>query len=369
MQDPPGTLGRFDHALWEGFAEGSLAPDLPTAVAAVGLDTSEHLTVETVIGESGNPLEFLRPRTQATIQYGPNQTTALLRVQDRRWGDFVLGAWPTAHQNIYQLTASVPVTDPRWDKVTRWISNTTNVTPCFLNQEQFYQIANATSSIGEAAVSRLTARKFADWSSISRGWNAGLAAIRPTPQQAIDEIEQSQASVRTMTIQVDRRLSIHLRRLAGATFYAGKFDIFERVILRSLADAANQRRELFNDRQRRVENSAESPISIYLQGSILKDSSGTGEVVSALADQSDVNIAVLHRNPYLHVVVTDHKDGSNFDVFVTDPATIEIFPGYRASIGALTRLSQHLSDRFSAVDIGDSRQEDVVSLDDLVMNG
>jgi hypothetical protein len=77
-------------------------------------------------------------------------------------------------------------------------------------------------------------------------------------------------------------------------------------------------------------------------------------------------IAVLHRNPYLHVVVTDYADGSNFDVFVTEPDAIEVHPGFRSSLGALTRLTQSLGERFEALKIAEAAPPEPVSLDDLI---
>ena len=55
-----------------------------------------------------------------------------------------------------------------------------------------------------------------------------------------------------------------------------------------------------------------------LPGPVLVDAEATGEVLAELEGQRDISLAVLHRNPYLHVVVTDYSDGSNFDVVVTN---------------------------------------------------
>jgi hypothetical protein len=97
------------------------------------------------------------------------------------------------------------------------------------------------------------------------------------------------------------------------------------------------------------------------------DAHATGEVIAELERQRGAVIAVLHRNPYLHVVVTDSADGSNFDVFVTSPDAIEVHPGFRASMGALTRLAQNLGERFEALEIAEAAQSEPVSLDDLVV--
>lgn len=169
---------------------------------------------------------------------------------------------------MWHIVGSAPTTDPRWRKVERWVANAAPlVVPVLLNHDDFADIGTALSEYGEVEVSRMTARRRADLSSISRGWKAR----------------------------------------------SGK--------------------------------------------------------LAELAQQRDVGIAVLHRNPYLHVVVTDYSDGSNFDVFVTDPSAISVHPGFRASMGALTRLTQRLGERFEALEIAEALPADAVSLDDLIDAG
>jgi hypothetical protein len=92
----------------------------------------------------------------------------------------------------------------------------------------------------------------------------------------------------------------------------------------------------------------------------------TGEVLAELERQRSTAVSVLHRNPYLHVAVTDYTDGSNYDVFVTTPDAIEIIPGFRASMGALAKVTQRLGERFEALEITEAPRPDLVSLDDLV---
>lgn len=182
----------------------------------------------------------------------------------------------------------------------------------------------------------------------------------------IGDAEAEGASVRTLSLHVADALSLHLRRLAGATFYTGDFDLFERLVLGRLATAAARRRELLTGRARQVGEPPRSPITILLPGPILVDAEATGEVLAELERQRDIGLAVLHRNPYLHVVVTDYSDGSNFDVFVTDPSKISVHPGFRASLGALTRLTQRLGERFEALEIAEAPPVEPVSLHDLL---
>jgi len=203
---------------------------------------------------------------------------------------------------------------------------------------------------------------------VSRGWKARTGSLRPSHHDAIHEAEREGASVRTLSLHVGNALNLHIRRLAGATYYSGDFALFERVVLGRLATAAARRRALLSGRERRVGSPPAAPISVRLSSPILVDAEATGEVLAELERQRDTAVAVMHRNPYLHVVVTDYTDGSNFDVFVTSPDSIEVYPGFRASLGALTRLTQGLGERFEALEIAEEASLEPSSLADLAAN-
>ena len=79
----------------------------------------------------------------------------------------------------------------------------------------------------------------------------------------------------------------------------------------------------------------------------------TGEIIREVASLRNVTLAVFHRNPYLHLAVTDESDGSNFDVMVTEPHSIDVYPGYLVSTSALSRLVDHISDRFGGDKVND----------------
>lgn len=363
---PDGQKTRFDALLWQ---RAELAQDLGSLIDAVErVDGVPHeqIAVETVIADAENPLSAIRPAAAAAAEMRTIGLVSLLRVADEH-GEFVLGAWPTAHTGVFHLVGSVPITDPRWRKVERWVANAApDVVPVFLNHADFSDIGTALSEFGEVEVSRLTARKRSDWSSLSRGWPARTGSLRPSHHAAISDAESEGASVRTLTLHIAEAISLHLRRRAGATFYTGDFRLFDRVVLGRLATAAARRRELLSGRERHLDAAPSEPISIRLPGPILVDAEATGEVLAELERQRGLAIAVLHRNPYLHVVVTDYTDGSNFDVFVTEPDVIEVHPGFRASVGALTRLTQSLGERFEALEIAEAAPPEPVSLDDLV---
>ena len=102
---------------------------------------------------------------------------------------------------------------------------------------------------------------------------------------------------------------------------------------------------------------------------IFSNPESVSDLLEALSEQRGVGIAVLHRNPYLHVAVTDYLDGSNFDAFVTFDDRVIIYPGYRASVGALTRLTEHLAERFAAREVADVAASTPPTRDELFTTG
>jgi hypothetical protein len=363
-RDATSKMTRLDFSLWERAERGEDLGTLAEAVARAAGSPTEPVAVETVLVSGENPLVLLRPRGALTLL--TVGLVSLLHVEDSH-GEFVLGAWPTVHEGVFHLVGSVPPTDPRWQRVERWIVKAApDVVPVFLNHDDFTDIGTALSEFGEVEVSRLTARRPSDFSSLSRGWAARASSLRPSHHEAIRETEAEGASVRTLRLHIADVISLHLRRRAGATYYNGNFGLFDRVVLGRLATAAARRRELLSGRERQVDEDPLEPITIRLAQPTLVDAEATGEVIAVLEAQRDVAVAILHRNPYLHVVVSDASDGSNFDVFVTEPDVIEVHPGFRASMGALTRLTQSLGDQFSAVEITEAAPPEPVPLDDLI---
>ena len=362
-------MSRLDRLLWDTATTAGEPVALRNLVAQVRGIPQEPLTVETLIVEDAAPLEAIS-KGQTQTELASAGLVSVLKVHDDR-GSFVLSAWPTAYEGVFHLIGSVPSTDDRWKRVERWVGQASpGVVPCFLDHDDFKDIGTALSEHGEVEVSRLTARRRSDMSSLTRGWPQRAGTLRPSHIQAIADTASDEASVRSLTLQISRNetsmMSLHLRRLAGATFYSGDFSLFESIVLSRLAAAAHRRRALLTGRERQVNEPLLAPISIRLPQPLFLDADATGEVIIELERGTALTVAVLHRNPYMHAIVTDNADGSNFDVTVTALNEIDVFPGFRASTGSFVRLTQRLSERFEALEIREAQTVDQVSLDDMV---
>ncbi|GAB3016456.1 hypothetical protein GCM10011376_04010 [Nocardioides flavus (ex Wang et al. 2016)] len=358
-------LPRFDALLWRQAQEGHLQP-LHDLVDACEGKPREHVVVETIIVEDSNPLEVIHPTNllSSVLTVGG---VSVMRVEDDR-GPFVLSAWPTAYDGVFHLIGSIPSTDPRWDKVDRWLSKAApQVVRCFLDHDDFVAIGAALSEHDEVEVQRASGRVRSDRSSWNRGFRALMGGdLRPDHREIVEEAESQGVALRTLHLHVGDVMDVLLRRIAGATFYRGDFEVFENRVLSRLALAASRRRELLSNRARVVHEPPKQPIEVRLAAPLFTDPKATGEVIHMLEGTSDISFAVVHRNPYLHVVVTDNRDGSNYDLFVTQPDAIEIHPGFRASMGSLTRIAQDLGTYFEADDLRESAPPKPVSIFDLV---
>jgi hypothetical protein len=361
-------LSPFDQALWRAAAEPGWPWSLPEAVTRSFVGGVGQLTVWTVIAET-DPAARLLERARGTVVDVTHLGSVVLLLVAEYGRPYVVGVWPTAEEGVYNLIGSVPVTDERWRRVERWVaSGAAQVGGCALNDVDIDGIGAALGEHGRVEVSRLAARVLADGSSYSRGWAESRLHERPTYQQAVEEVA-GKASIRTLTLHVKDRLSLHLRRNAGATYYGGEFRLFEHVVLGALVASGARRRDLLSGRERHSAAAAETAIAVRLPTGLFSDPNLVAELLESLVEQRGTGIAVLHRNPYLHVAVTDYLDGSNADLFVTNDDQVVIYPGYRASVGSLTRLTEHLAERFSARDIADVPALSPPTVDELFTTG
>jgi hypothetical protein len=356
----------LDAMIWARTANDPSTFDLADIVWEARKSGPAQVAVETVLVEEGNPLDWVGPRAAGIVETRSLNGMTFRLILDK-YGPFVLGAVPTRHEGIFHLIGSVPTTDPRWRKVERWIGRASPaVAPCFLDHSEFAAIGTALEDLGCVEVSRITARRLGDQSSLNRGWKERDGSPRPSPAEAIGEAEREGASVRTMTLRVAGHISVHVRRVAGATFYTGDFEAFRDLVLDRLAAAAARRRRLLVGRKRTPASPPPRPIRIRLNEPTMVDAAATGLLIAALENSPRTAVAVLHRNPYLHLIVTDYDDGSNFDVFVTKDDEIEVHAGFRSSMGSLARLTQTIGDQFAGNEISESHQDASVSLADLV---
>lgn len=358
-------ISRFEAAIWSRLVAGQ-EPDFAALISKFA-PTGEpriQLAVETLFTDGEDPIDAIKPRGMSSARHAQAGEYSAIRLADDN-GEWLLMSIAAPFSGVYHLLSAVPRTDSRWQRVERWVSGARNVSRCFLNHKDFAAIGDRLAELGRVEVVKVAARMIKDGSSINRGFPQRDGFERPNHVDEIREIEQMGASVRTLTLHVENTLDVHLRRVAGATFYGGSFRVFASQVLSRLEEAAAERQRLLTGRARQSPNGALPSVSVSLGTFQMDSRDDTGDLLNVVSGMTNFTMAVFHRNPYLHFAVTDELDGSNFDVLVTRPESIDIYPGYRSSAASLARVSQRLGEAFGAVSIAEGADPEPVSLYEL----
>jgi hypothetical protein len=256
---------------------------------------------------------------------------------------------------------SVPFTDTAWRRVDQsWIPAAhPHVAGVILNRTDFEALGDILLEHGDTHVSRMTARVLQDHSSYSRGW----PVIQPSHRQALSEARDGML-VNSLSLTAGNT-AVHLRRAAGATFYRGDWMAFVGTVLSRLAAAATARRHLLTGRQRRPEQPVAETLVMRLQPEIAAAPATRERILSAVNSLRGGRTAVLHANPYLHVIATDHLDGSSFDLLITDDHELTIIPGLRASTGSLARVTDAIGEALGMDELKAETIPDEIAADEV----
>jgi hypothetical protein len=339
---PDSTLNAFDMWLWSADADMAHAvrlEDLPSRAAADGVKLPQ-LTVLTLISEGPTPGELLHnARGVEEVVHFDGFELIQASMGSRR---YVVAVWPTGEPGVFHLTGSVPVTDDRWERVERvWINAVgSRLAPVILNRQDFDNIGHTLAEHGSIETTRMTARVLRDSSSYTRGWPQVVGGRRPSHGEALSEAEGM--IVKTITLDIAGRTRVQLRRSSGASFLRGDFRLFYDVVVGALTRAAGDRRQLLAGRQRKPLAPVRETVSIAVDCVDLDDPRVRAELLGTLTALRGVQAAVMHENPYLHVLVTDFANASTFDVLITDDGRLDIVPGLRSSVGSLARVTDAL---------------------------
>lgn len=339
---PAPTLNAFDAWLWSLGADATQdlrLEDLPVRAAGDGVKLPQ-LTILTLISEGPTPGEVLHS-ARGVKEVRHFDSVQLIEATMGSRG-YVVAAWPTDEPGVFHLTGSVPVTDDAWARVERvWMNAVgSKLAPVILNRQDFDNIGHTLAEHGRIETTRMTARVLRDSSSYTRGWPQVAGVRRPSHGEALSETERM--IVKTITLDVAGRTRVQLRRSSGASFLRGDFRLFCDVVLDALTRAASERRQLLAGRQREPLAPVHETVSIAVDCVDLDDPRVRAELLHTLTALRGVQAAVMHENPYLHVLVTDFANVSTFDVLITHDGRLDIVPGLRSSVGSLARVTEAL---------------------------
>jgi len=132
----------------------------------------------------------------------------------------------------------------------------------------------------------------------------------------------------------------------------GAIHFFFDQLVAEVARIGNAKNLIFANRER--ERLQLHPLELSFEDNILSDKVANFALVDALSSISKSAIGVFHANPYIHVLYTDFRDGSSFNVYSTSDSTLMIVPSTRASVSALMKLYRGISEKFADCEIAEA---------------
>lgn len=132
-------------------------------------------------------------------------------------------------------------------------------------------------------------------------------------------------------------------------------DKFYADLLVPMVAAAGDKLKMFANRGRKeTVNNEPKPIVIQYETELFKDIKQNHVFINAVKKLKNASCSVIHGNPYIHLSLMDHYDGSGFDVWVLNTDQVMIVPQIKTSASALKRICNHLFEEFSEGKIEDA---------------
>jgi hypothetical protein len=126
-----------------------------------------------------------------------------------------------------------------------------------------------------------------------------------------------------------------------------RFDLFEKTLLKELAQYATERLKFFSGRDRAMTpNHSPRPLQVRYDTDVFRSAEQTKKLVEAMQRFKHGTCTVLHANPYIHLSVVDNIDFSSADIWVLSKNEILIVPQLRASEAGLKRVVNHIFEQF-----------------------
>jgi len=131
-----------------------------------------------------------------------------------------------------------------------------------------------------------------------------------------------------------------------------EFKIFiEHIIGKSIEIFQKRREQLSNRARKKEENYACKPIFIEFGEPIFKNKEKNICLADVINKFTNSACSIIHENPYMHAIITDYQDNSNYDIWVLADNNITIVPQTVCSMSSLNRFINHLSKEFQEGEI------------------
>ena len=126
---------------------------------------------------------------------------------------------------------------------------------------------------------------------------------------------------------------------------------FKQRVLPHILGLAGKRFELYSSRLGEDNGGGASPLVIRLETGTLDEGEQKRRFVRAVQGMRHASGSVYRANPYVNMSVVDLLDGSSFRIWIMTPSEITIVPQARATQASLSRLIDHIFERFQEGDV------------------
>ena len=174
--------------------------------------------------------------------------------------------------------------------------------------------------------------------------------------QVLDEAIERDQWFKKMKFQLFRKIKDRVSSFPSATCNISKFGyisfdnlypIFFSVLLKELEPPFGRKIALFKDKGLKERNYKPSiPLAIEYKREIFNEKDNVEYFRDVIQKYPNSTKAFFHTNPYFHVSLADFKDGSSFNIWISNPKRILIIPQIKTSVEGLERLIAFIFDNF-----------------------
>jgi len=134
---------------------------------------------------------------------------------------------------------------------------------------------------------------------------------------------------------------------SGAISFNNLYHTISPLLLKQLEPSLESIIKLFLNRGlKQRDYKPAKPLAIEYDEAIFSDPIRFKSFKDVLYKYPNSSKAVYHANPYFHASIADYKDGSSFDIFISNPQRVMIIPQIQTSVAALERIVSYIFDKY-----------------------
>ena len=158
-----------------------------------------------------------------------------------------------------------------------------------------------------------------------------------------------------------RRLHARFSNNGTVTLNVGSLSFLFETAMMVIAELAQRKANLMQNRQRVSDTF--SPLAIKFDRPVLREKSSNHLLIRVLAHVEKMGVGVFHSNPYVHLILTDFRDGSRFTLYSRSDSELELVPSFRSSVSSITRIHRAISEGLASCDLSTTEAKSLTLAD------